>query len=105
MLAVFSMTIATIVLVIEGVLGGGGGGGRGPPPKHKEGLLDRLADALKSLAGKVAEELPAMIGNVVGGALSFLGKTVGFAAKHIWALIVFIPGLIAVWLMQRARGR
>ena len=68
-------------------------------------MLDRLTDTLKSLAGKAAEELPAIIGSAVGGALSFLGKTVGFAAKHIWALIVFIPGLIAVWLMQRARGR
>ena len=62
MLAALSMTIATIVLAIEGVFGGGGGETEGSPPKDKEGLLDRLADAFKSLTGKAAEELPAIIG-------------------------------------------
>ena len=104
MLAALSMTIATIVLAIEGAFGGGGGGTGGSSPKDKKGWLDRLADALKSLAGKAAEELPAIIGSVVGAALSFLRKTVGFAAKHIWAVIVFIAGLIVVWLMQRVQG-
>ena len=63
----------------------------GSPPKET-GWLDRLADALKRLAGKSAEALSAIIGSVVGAALGFLGKTVGLAAKHIWALIVFIAG-------------
>ena len=77
MLVALSMIISTIVLPIEGVFGGSMGTG-GPPPKDKEGLLDRLADALKSHAGKAAGESPAIIGSVIGAALSFLGKTVGF---------------------------
>ena len=98
------MTISTIVLAITGVFGGEGGGTGGFPPKDK-GWLDRLADALKRLTGKAAEALPAMVGSVVGAALSFLKKTVGFVAEHIWALIAFVAGLIAVWLMQRVQRR
>ena len=59
-------------------------------------MVDRLADALKRLAGKAVEALPAIVGSVVGAILSFLGKAVG----HTWALIVFVVGLIGVWLMQ-----
>ena len=44
-LTALSMTISTIVLAITGVLGGIGGTG-GSPPKD-EGLLDRLANAVK----------------------------------------------------------
>ena len=62
-----------------------------------------MEDALKSLAGKAAEPLPAIVGKVVGAILSFLGKVVGFAAEHTWALIVFLAGLIALWLMQRVK--
>ena len=101
-LTAFSMTIAAIVLAITGVFGGGGGGTGVSPPKDR-GVLDRLADALKRLAGKAAEALPAIIGSVVGAALSFLGKTVGFVSEHAWTLIVFVTGLIAVWLMQKVK--
>ena len=97
------MTIATIVLAIEGVFGGDGRGTRCCPPKDKKGSLDRLADAFKSLTGKAAEELSAIIGSVAAATLSFLGKTVGFAAKHIWAIIVFVAGLVVVWLMQKVK--
>ena len=54
-LTAFSMTTATIVLAITGVFGGTGGTG-GSPSKGKGTLkkwLDRLADALKRLAGKL----------------------------------------------------
>ena len=99
------MTISTIVFAITGALGGGGG--TGGPPSKDEGVLkkwlDRLADAIKRLAGKAAEALPAIIGSVVGVILSFLGKVVGFAAEHTWALIVSAAGLIGVWLMQRVK--
>ena len=38
---------------------------------------------------------------IVAGAISsFLGKAIGFIAEHIWALILFVVGLIGVWLMQ-----
>ena len=54
MLSALSMTISTIVLAITGASVGGGRGGDSPP--KDEGVLkewlDRLADALKRLAGK-----------------------------------------------------
>ena len=70
------MTISTIVLAITGVFGGEGGGGGGSPSKD-EGILkkwlDRLADALKRLAGKAVEALPAIMESVAGAVLSFNG--------------------------------
>ena len=56
--------------------------------------LNRLVDALKSLAGKAVEALPAIVGSVIGVILSFLGKPVGFVAEHKWALIIFVAGFI-----------
>ena len=87
--AALSMTIATTVIAIEGAFGGGSEETGGSTPKDKKGLLDRLTDALKRLAGKAAEALPAIIGSVVGAALSFLGKAVGFTAEHIWQCSLF----------------
>ena len=52
---------------------------------------------------KVVEALPAVVGSVVGAILSFHGKAVGFVAEHTWDLIVFVAGLIEVWLMQRVK--
>ena len=65
--------------------------------------LQRLANALKELAGKAVEALPAIVGSVVGALLSFLGKTVGFVAEHTWALIVFVAGLVGWWSMQKVK--
>ena len=100
-----SMTISTIVLAITGVFGGGGVGGG--PPLNDEGVLkkwlDRLANALKRLAGKAVETLPAIIGSVVGAILSFLGKAVGFVAGHTLALTVFVARLVGWWLMQKVK--
>ena len=45
--------------------------------------------------------MPAIVGSVVSAILCFLGKAMGFVAEHTWALIVFVAGLIGVWLMQR----
>ena len=95
------MTISTIILAIIGVFGGSGGAGVSLS-KDKGTLkkwLDRLSDVFKRLAGKAVEALPAIVGSVVGTILSFLGKAVGFVAEHTWVLIVFIVGLIGVWLM------
>ena len=64
--------------------------------------LDRLADALKRLAGKAVEELAAIMGSVVGAILILLGKAIEFVAEHTLVLIVSVAGLIGVWLMQRA---
>ena len=55
--------------------------------------------------GKAVESLSTIVGSVVGAILSFLGKAVGFVAEHTWALIVFVAGLISVWLMQRVRNK
>ena len=104
-LTVHSMTISTIALAITGVCGGGGGGG-GSPPKDEGDLnkwLNRLADPLKRLEGKVAKALSAIVESVFGAILSFLGKTVGFVAEQSWASIVFVAGLIGVWLIQRVK--
>ena len=64
--------------------------------KEPSKWLNRLADALKRLAGKAVEALPAVVESVVGAILSFLGKAVGFVADHTWTLIVFVAGLIGV---------
>ena len=90
------MIISIIVLAITGVFEGGGGGGS--PPKDEGALkkwLDRLAAALERDAGKAVE----VSVSVLAAILSFLGKVVGFVAEHTWALIVFVVGLIGVWLM------
>ena len=93
-LTALSMTITTFVLAITGVFGGGGGGGGGggegsaSPPKAERTLkewLNRLADAIKRLAGKDIEALLAIFRSVVGAILCFLGKAVGFVAEHTWA--------------------
>ena len=100
-----SITISTIVLAITGIFGGSGEAG-GSPSKDEWVLnkwLDRLADALKRLAGKAAKALCAIVESVSGAILSFLGKVVGFVAEHTWTLIVFAAGLVGVWLMQKVR--
>ena len=97
------MGITAIVLSAIGNFGGGVGVG-GPTSKDKEALkkwLDRLADALKRLAGEAVEALPATVGSVVGAILSLLRKAVGFIAEHTWVLIVFAAGLIGARLMKR----
>ena len=96
------MTVSTIALATTGIFGGGGGTG-GSPSKDKGTLtkwLDRLADALKRLAGKAVEALPAILGSVVGVISSFLGKAIAFVGEHTWALIVLVVWLIGWWLMQ-----
>ena len=106
MLTAVSMLISTIVLAVTG-----GGGAPGSPPKDKgefrkwvKKQLNRLASALKRLAGKAVAALPGIIGSVVGAILSFLGNTVGFLAQHTWALIVFAVGLIGAWLIRRVQS-
>ena len=103
-LTALSMTFSIIVLTISVVFGGGGRGEKGGSPSKNEGVLSkwlyRLADALKRLAGKAAEVLPAIAVSVVD-AISVLVKATGFVAEHTWTLIVFVAGLIGVWLMQK----
>ena len=80
------MTISTTVIAITGVFGVDGGTG-GSPSKDAGVLnkwLNRLADALKRLAGKAVKALCAIVGSAVGTILSFLGKAVGYVAEHTW---------------------
>ena len=46
-----------------------------------------------------------IVRSVVGATLSILGKTVGFVAEDTLTLIVFVAGVIGVWLMQRVQER
>ena len=86
-------------------------GGRwtgGSQPKDEGVLkkwLDRLGDALKRLSGKAVEAFPAIVGDVAGGILSFIGKAIEFVAEHTSTLIVFVVGLVGVWLMQRLQKK
>ena len=105
-LTAVSMLISTIVLAVTG-----GGGATGSPPKDEgefrkwlKKQLNRLANALKRIAGKAVAALPGIIGSVVGAILNFLGKTVGFLAQHIWALIAIAVGLIGAWLIRRVQS-
>ena len=96
-LTALSMTISTIVFAITGHFGGGGRRTGGSAPKDEGVLkkwLDRLADALKRLAGKAVETLPAIVGSAIGAILSFLEKAIGFVAEHTSVLIVFVAGLV-----------
>ena len=99
------MTISTIVLAITGVFERDRE--TGGSTLKDEGILkkwlDRLADALKLLAGKAVEALPAIVGSVVGSILSFLRKAVGFVAQSTWSQIVFVAGLVGWWLMQKVK--
>ena len=99
------MTISTIVLAITGVFERDRE--TGGSTLKDEGILkkwlDRLADALKLLAGKAVEALPAIVGSVVGSILSFLRKAVGFVAETTWSQIVSVAGLVGLWLMQKVK--
>ena len=63
--------------------------------------LDSLADALEILEKKSVEALPAILGSDAGAIFSLLSRAVEFLAEHTLALIVYVAGLIGVWLIQR----
>ena len=101
-LTAIGMIISTIVVSLTGA---GGGAASGEPPKDKNNLVEwfkdklkRLANALKSLAGKAIAALPGIIGSVLGVILNFLAKAVGFTATHVWAFLVFVVGAVGAWL-------
>ena len=58
---------------------------------------------LKGLRERPLKHCLLLCGSVVGVVLSFLGNIVRFVAEHTWALIVFVVGLISVWLMQKVK--
>ena len=83
-------------------------GGRGSPatsgsPKDEGTLnkwMNRLAGALKNLAGKATEPLSAIVGSVVGAFLRFFGNDFGFLVEHTWALSVCVTRLTGLWLKK-----
>ena len=84
-LTALSMTISAIVLAITGVFGGGPATSGPSPPKDETALkkrLNKLANALKRIAGKAVEAFPATLRSVVGASLSFFDKATGFVAEH-----------------------
>ena len=89
MLTALAMTTSTSVLSVTGVFVGGGGGGpatSGSSSLKNKGVLkkwlNKLADALKRLSGKVVKVLSAIARCVVGAIFSFLDEAVGFLTKH-----------------------
>ena len=111
-ITIFSVLTAVSILISTIVLAATGGSGAPGSPLEDEGefrkwlkkQLNRLANALKCLAGKAVVALPGIIGSVVGVILSFLGKTIGFLAQHTWALIAFAVGLIGAWFIRRVQS-
>ena len=66
-------------------------------------MVRQVSRCTQKTCGKVVEALPAIVGSVAGAILSFLGKGVGLVAEHIWALTVFVAGLVGWWLMQKVK--
>ena len=55
--------------------------------KWVKDVLQRLANALKRLAGKAAAALPGIIGSVIGAVLNIYQKQLVFFARTSWAVI------------------
>ena len=68
-------------------------------------MVRQASRCTQKIAGKAVEALPAIVGSVVGAILSLLGEVVVFFAEHTWVLIVFVAGLIGVWMMQNFSGK
>ena len=78
------------VLAMTGGFGRGGdpAGSETSPPKDKGALkkwLNKLADALKLLAGITVETFSAIVGSVIGAVLSFFARLLD--------LLLNIPGI------------
>ena len=89
MLTALAMTTSTSVLSVTGVFVEGGEEGpaaSGSSSLKNKGVLkkwlNKLADALKRLSGKVVKVLSAIARCVVGAIFSFLDEAVGILAKH-----------------------
>ena len=72
-----------------------------PKPSNPTGLkdwikkqLDTLGKLLAKLAGKAASALPGIIGAIVSWLLSATGKVINWLANNLWALLVFVAGLL-----------
>ena len=114
------ITIASILtairmpigVLVEALLPGGGGtisgGGGKPPPKDEKGLKEWVRSKLKALASllgklgmKAAEALPGIIGGIISWILNRAKDVVGWVSQNVWALVVFIGGLIYTYMVTR----
>ena len=95
-----------IGVIVEAVLPSGTAGPTPTPtpkPSDPTGVkdwikkqLDTLGKLLAKLAGKAASALPGIIGAIVSWLLSATGKVVNWLANNLWALLVFVSGLLFV---------
>ena len=97
-LTAFGMIIGVIV---EAIIPTTGGGSTTPKPPPKDGVknwiekqLSNLGKLLANLAGKAEAALPGIIGSIVSLLLSTTGKVVNWFGEHLWALVVFVIGLL-----------
>ena len=97
-LTAFGMIIGVIV---EAIIPTNGGGSTTPKSPPKDGVknwiekqLSNLGKLLANLAGKAAAALPGIIGSIVSWLLSTTGKVVNWFGEHLWALVVFVMGLL-----------
>ena len=100
-LTAIGMAISTLVLALTGGGSGGSVTPPTPPPSDKGGLrewakktLQALGRVLAKLAGKAAAALPEIMSSIVSWLLSTLGKAAKWLAKHMWALILAVGGLL-----------
>ena len=105
------VTIATILTaigmaiaaIVEAVLPKGTTTGTDPTPKPSDPTnakdwikkqLTNLGKLLAKLAGKAASALPGILGAIVSWLLSATGTVVNWLANNLWALLVFVAGLL-----------
>ena len=90
-----------IGVIVEAIIPTTGGGSTTPKPPPKDGVknwiekqLSNLGKLLANLAGKATAALPGIIGSIVSWLLSTTGKVVNWFGEHLWALVVFVMGLL-----------
>ena len=100
-LTAIGMAVAAIVEAV--IPKGTGGVTPTPTPKPSNGggvkdwikkQLTNLGKLLAKLAGKAAGALPGIIGAIVSWLLSATGTVVNWLANNLWALLVFVAGLL-----------
>ena len=63
--------------------------------------LHKLADMLKTLAGKAVEALPGILGAAFSWLLNLLGGATVWLAEHMWALVVGVVVLVVTFINER----
>ena len=102
-----------IGVLVEALLPGGGaatasGGGGESPLKDEKCLKGWIRNKLKALASllgrlgiKAAEALPGIIGGIISWILNRAKDVVGWVSQNLWALVVFVGGLIYTYMVTK----